>query len=257
MATLVTFHAHPDDEAISCGGVMARAAAEGHRVVLVTATRGEQGEVAEGVLQPGETLAELRTAELWEAAGILGVARLEVLGYLDSGMMGTPNNDAPGSFWTADIEEAAGRLKTILEEEAAEVLTIYDANGGYGHPDHIQVHRVGARAAELAATPRVYEAVANAERVREGVARLREAGFEVPVDDNEIGVPAAAITTAIDVRAYLGPKRASMAAHASQIPQASFWLSMPEPLFVEAFGTEWFIRRGVAPSGRLETNLFE
>src|SRR3982750_1161146 len=107
MATLVSFHAHPDDECIATGGVMAKAAAEGHRVVLVVATKGENGEVAEGYLDPGEDLWQRRVEETMAAAKILGVARTEFLGYVDSGMMGTPENDAPDSFWQADVEEAA------------------------------------------------------------------------------------------------------------------------------------------------------
>src|SRR5436190_20543643 len=110
MATLVCFHAHPDDECIATGGTMAKAAADGHRVVLVVATRGEHGEVADGFLDPGEELWQRRVAETLASAEILGVHRVEFLGYVDSGMVGTPENDLPGSFWTADIDEAADRL---------------------------------------------------------------------------------------------------------------------------------------------------
>jgi LmbE family N-acetylglucosaminyl deacetylase len=165
VATLVTFHAQPDDEAIATGGTMAKAAAEGHRVVLVTATAGECGEVAPGLLHEGETLAERRLLELKKAAAILGVARVEPLGYRDSGMMGTPDNEVPGSFWMTDVEEAARRVADILAEERAEVITIYDSTGSYGHPDHIQVHRVGVRAAELAGSPKV--------------SRIRHRGFSI------------------------------------------------------------------------------
>ena len=133
MATLVCFHAHPDDECIATGGTMAKAAADGHRVVLVVATRGEHGEVAEGFLDDGEHLWQRRVKETEAAAEILGAQRVEFLGYVDSGMMGTPENDKPGSFWTADVDEAAGRLATILREEHADVLTVYDDHGAYGH----------------------------------------------------------------------------------------------------------------------------
>src|SRR5918997_5598527 len=126
MATLVTFHAHPDDESIATGGVMAKAADEGHRVVLVVATRGEHGEVAEGFLDPGEELWQRRVQETLACAEILGVARVEFLGYVDSGMIGTPENDAPDCFWQADVDEAAHRLAAILTEEQADVLTAYD-----------------------------------------------------------------------------------------------------------------------------------
>src|SRR5918994_2966327 len=118
MATLVTFHAHPDDESIATGGVMAKAADEGHRVVLVVATKGEHGEVADGFLAPGELLAERRVRETHAAAVELGVHRVEFLGYVDSGMIDTPENVLDGSFWTADVEEAAGRLAAILHEES-------------------------------------------------------------------------------------------------------------------------------------------
>ncbi len=117
MATLVSFHAHPDDECIACGGIIRKASDEGHRVVLVVATRGEQGEVPEGFLDPGEELWQRRVAETHKSAEILGAQRVEFLGYLDSGMMGTPANGAPGSFWTAPVDEAAKKLAALLDEE--------------------------------------------------------------------------------------------------------------------------------------------
>src|SRR5262245_49934438 len=153
MATLVTFHAHPDDESIQTGGTMAKAKADGHRVVLVVATRGEVGEIQPNVLEEGEALADRRVQETHRGADLLGVGRVELLGYIDSGMMGEPTNDVEGTFWTADVDEAAGRLAAILEDEHADVLTVYDEIGGYGHPDHIQVHRVGHRAGEQAGVP--------------------------------------------------------------------------------------------------------
>ncbi len=226
MATLVTFHAHPDDESIATGGVMAKAADEGHRVVLVVATRGEHGEVDEGFLEPGESLWERRVKETHACARILGVARVEFLGYVDSGMMGTPENDRPESFWQADVEEAAGRLAAVLTEEKADVLTVYDENGGYGHPDHIQVHRVGLRAAELAGTPRVYMNTINRDHLMRSMQDAAATG-ELPADIDpdelsQLGVPEERITTAVDVRPWLTRKRAAMAAHASQIAETSF-----------------------------------
>ena len=256
MATLVTFHAHPDDECIGCGGVMRKAADEGHRVVLVVATRGEVCEVPVGFLDPGEQLWERRVVETHAAAEVLGASRVEFLGYVDSGMMGEPTNDAPGTFWTASVEEAAQRLAAILVEEDADVLTVYDDNGGYGHPDHIQVHRVGHRAAEIAGTPRVYEATQNSDHMRAGMAAAKAAGLpvEVPDEDFEMGKPAAVITAAVDVSAFLKVKRAAMRAHASQIAEDSFFLAMPDEAFAYAFGTEWFIREGQGP-GITETDL--
>jgi LmbE family N-acetylglucosaminyl deacetylase len=260
MSTLVTFHAHPDDEAIATAGVMAKAAAEGHRVVLVTATKGEHGEVVEGVLGEGERLADRRSAELEQAAAVLGVARCEVLGYVDSGMMGTPENDRPGSFWWADLDQAAGRLAAILGEERADVLTIYDDHGTYGHPDHIQVHRVGVRAAEMAGVTKVYEATISRDHVRRlGTLRPPDVAEEDMPDPDAIGlgVPEDEITAVVDVTAYLDKKRAAMAVHASQIPESSFFLSLPADAFAAAFGHEWFILRGGTHDGKVEDDLFE
>ncbi|MBV8950380.1 MAG: PIG-L family deacetylase [Actinobacteria bacterium] len=258
--TLVTFHAHPDDEAIATAGTMAKAAAAGHRVVLVVATRGEHGEVAPEFLEPGESLAERRVEETRRAAALLGVARVEFLGYVDSGMAGTPENDRPGSFWSADVDEAARRLARILEEESADVLTVYDERGTYGHPDHVQVHRVGVKAGELAGTPRIYEATVDREYLR---ALMRERRDEISVGEGapdpdlfDIGVPSERITTVVDVRAETRQKRAAMAAHASQIPENSFFLALPDDAFDLAFGQEWFIRRDGRPSAR-EHSLFD
>lgn len=262
MATLVSFQAHPDDESIGAGGMLAKAAAAGHRTVLVFATRGEHGEVDDGFLDDGETLGERRTKECLRSAEILGVQRVEFLGYVDSGMIGTPENELDGSFWTAPIDEAAGRLAKILREEQADIVTVYDSDGGYGHPDHIQVHRVGVRAAELAGTPRVFEGTMNRDHIR----RVIEAGVtsgaipadEVPdvTEESTFGRPESAITTAVDVREHLATKRASMAAHASQISETSFFLAMPGEAFEAAFGWEWFIRHGV-PDGHRDDDLFD
>jgi LmbE family N-acetylglucosaminyl deacetylase len=257
VATLVTFHAHPDDEAIACGGTMAMAAEAGHRVVLVTATAGECGEVADGVLEPGESLGERRRKELAESAAILGVARVEILGYRDSGMIGTPENEDPGCFWQTPVDDAASRLARILAEERPDVFTVYDDHGNYGHPDHIQVHRVGVRAAEMAAVNRVYEATINRDHFRRLMAQAAELGLgdaaDLPdMDDvgDQMGLPEELITTAVDVSSHLELKRRAMAAHASQIDENSFFLSLPEAAFAAAFGTEWYRRRGVPPGLR-------
>jgi LmbE family N-acetylglucosaminyl deacetylase len=245
--TLVFFHAHPDDEAIATGGTMIRAADAGHRVVLVVATRGEHGEVEDGYLDPGEKLWERRVRETHAAARLLGVERVEFLGYVDSGMMGTPENDQPGSFWTADVEEAASRLAAVLTEEAADVLTIYDENGVYGHPDHIQIHRVGVRAAELAGTPRVFMSTIDQDRILRLMKEAHESGDmvlpgDLDPDDFQLGVPAHRVTTTVDVGDVADRKRAAMAAHASQISETSFFLAMKPEQFRVAFGHEDYIQ---------------
>jgi len=265
MATLVCFHAHPDDEAISTGGVMRLAADAGHRVVLVVATRGERGEIVPGVLDEGEQLALRRTAEVHAAADELGVDRVVFLGFVDSGMMGEPTNDEPWTFWRADVESAARRLATILDEEDADALTIYDDNGGYGHPDHIQVHRVGRRAAELAGVPLVIEATSNREMVLEFTRRAADDGtldemmqptdegpLEPPSLPDDFGTPVAQITHVLDAVPVIDRKRASMLAHGSQIGPDHFMAAMPDEVFALAFGTEWFVvsrTDGPAPDG--------
>ncbi len=262
MSTLVCFHAHPDDESIATAGVMASAAEAGHRVVLVVATQGEEGEVPDGFLGPGEALADRRVVETARSADILGVARVEFLGYRDSGMIGTPTNEHPDCFWRADVDEAAERLAAILRDEAADVLTVYDDHGAYGHPDHIQVHVVGVRAAALAGTPTVYESTINRDAMHRLMEDARAQGLDVGAVDEpeveaaELGVPEAQLTTEVDVTAWIERKRASMRAHASQIAEQSFFLAMPDEAFVRAFGTEWFIRRGTpVPVAERETSI--
>ncbi|MEL7206993.1 MAG: PIG-L family deacetylase [Actinomycetota bacterium] len=256
MATLVCFHAHPDDEAIATGGLMAKAAAAGHRVVLVCATRGEVGEPQPGVLADGEELWERRMVELAEAAKILGAEEPRWLGYEDSGMMGEPTNDNPACFWQSDHDEAVERLRSILDEVDADVLTIYDDHGGYGHPDHIRVHTVGLAAARAAGLEGVYESTIN----RDAIKAMRDAApDEFGPDDGDdddngfdfetVGTPTADITYQVDVSAVVGAKRAAMAAHRSQIGPDTFFLSMPDELFAQAFGREWFNVPGRVSNG--------
>lgn len=260
MATIVSFHAHPDDESIHVGGTLAKLSAAGHRVVLVFATRGEHGEVAEGFLDDDEALGKRREREVEQSAAILGAQRVEFLGYHDSGMMGTPENDLPEAFWQVPVDEAAARLAAILEEEEADVLTAYDSDGGYGHPDHIQVHRVGVRAAELAGTKRFFEATMNRDHLRRVIQAGVEAGQipsdEVPelTEESSFGRPESVITTTVDVSAFVAAKRASMRVHASQISDDHFFVKMPDDAFAASFGQEWFIRHGV-PDGHRDDDL--
>ena len=259
--TLVVFHAHPDDEAIATAGTMAKAKDAGHRVVLVVATKGELGEHAPEILDPDETITDRRVAEQMAAASVLGVDRVEFLGFHDSGMAGEATNEAPGAFASADIDDAAARLAAVLTEERADVLTIYDDHGGYGHPDHIQVHRVGTRAAALAGTPVVLESTMNRDHIRRLMEMAPPEAFgdteERPALDDldSFGSPEELITTTVDVREFVDRKRAAMRAHSSQIPEESFFLAMPDDAFREAFGWEWFIRRGASPDTR-ESDVF-
>ena len=251
MATLVTFHAHPDDESIATGGTMAKAVAAGHRVVLVTATRGEHGEPVPGVLADGEPLWQRRVAETHQSAEVLGADRVEFLGYEDSGMDGEPTNQDPACFWQADIDEAAERLVAILRDVDADVLTIYDDHGNYGHPDHVQVYRVGKRAAEIMGLEHVYQATMNRDQILRSM-RERSDVFESMADEDrpqfdentDMGSPEAIITHAVDVSGFVDAKRGSMRAHRSQIDEKHFFLALPDEAFAQAFGTEWFIALG-------------
>jgi LmbE family N-acetylglucosaminyl deacetylase len=245
--TLVSFHAHPDDEVLLTGGALARAAAEGHRVVLVVATDGEAGLAASSVR--GD-LRSLRAAELEAAAAALGCSRLVRLGFPDSGWRDSARPDAD-VFSRLDVVRAAAPLVAVLREENADVLTTYDPAGGYGHPDHQQVHRVGAHAARCAGTPVVLEATAP----REWLQRAVWLGAQVPglldaADPRDFVTaftPRTNITHTIDVRHHLAAKRAAMAAHASQATSdvgprtLALLLRLPAPLFRAVAGHEWFV----------------
>lgn len=256
MATVTFFHAHPDDEAIATGGTMAAMADQGHRVVLVTATGGELGEIPDGLLRPGETLAERRAAELAEAATVLGVDRHLLLGYEDSGMEGEPSSLRAGCFATADVEEAAARLADVLTAEGSDVLVTYDEHGGYGHPDHVQVHTVGIRAAALAGTPVVYLATVDRGFMQNLRTLMADSGWTPSEQSQEqmegadsMGEPSERITTEIDVTAYLSTKRAAMRVHGSQIGEDSIFLSMPDDIFSRVWGQEWYVRVRPEPTG--------
>ena len=258
MATIVFVHAHPDDESTLTSGSMARATAEGHRVVTVIATNGEHGE-APADLRPGETVADRRRVEAEASASALGVARLAWLGYADSGMSGWDQNRHEGALNVADLDEAAGRLAALLDEEGAEVLVGYDWHGNYGHPDHVRVHHVVRRAVELAdgSRPRLLEATMNRDRLRAEVAQLREQQPEVnwdvdaPMDDgNPLGMPEAEIHWEVDVTAYLDQRRASLASHASQVTDTARWLELEPVEFARAFSTEFYVEPGRPPGMR-------
>jgi LmbE family N-acetylglucosaminyl deacetylase len=244
------------------GGTLARAAAEGHRVVLVTATCGERG-LAGARDGQGSELARLRMAELSVAAAALGCARVVSLGYGDSGLR--PDPDDLSAFAHADVGAAAARLAAVLREEHADVLTIYDRNGGYGHPDHVQVHRVGTEAARQVGTPLVLEATVSAQLFRSVLAVLRvlhhRLGSSAPLGTRQVFSSRREITHRVRVTGVLDAKRAAMAAHASQrraegqVRSMERFLRLPRPVFALVFGHEWFIEQGRRP-GRTEPDPF-
>lgn len=256
--TIVFFHAHPDDEASQTSGSMARAAAEGSRVVLVYATNGEHGEVPDD-LGTGETLADRRRNEAMNSAAALGVSRVEWLGYSDSGMTGWDQNTAAGSFHGTDPVHAGLKLAAILDREDADIVVGYDDHGGYGHPDHVQVHRVVHEAARLAARrPRVLEATMNRDQVR-GFYQLAVASGQAdqafdpdsPMDDgNPLGTPESEITWQVDVSGFLLQRRRALEAHRSQKTDIDGFLGMPGEIFAAFFGTEHYIEPGAEPGMR-------
>lgn len=252
---MVAFHAHPDDEALLTGGTLARMSAEGHRVVLVTATSGERG-LAGPLDGHGPELARVRMAELRASAAVLGCARVVSLGYGDSGL--APDQDDHTAFANADVREAAGRLAELLREERADVLTSYDRNGGYGHPDHLQVHLVGAYAAQLAGTPVVLEATVPARLFRVVLFAMRVLGHALgrsaPLGTRNVFSDPDQITHRVRVTGFLRAKRAAMTAHGSQrradgqVRVMDHLLRLPLPVFGLAFGREWFIEHGRSPA---------
>ncbi|HLI24383.1 MAG TPA: PIG-L family deacetylase [Acidimicrobiales bacterium] len=249
--TLMAVHAHPDDEATGTGGTLARYADEGIATVLVTCTDGSAGDGPGGVKpgQPGhdpQAVSELRRKELGVSCRTLGVEHLELLGYRDSGVMGWSTNDAPGSFWTTPVEEAAERLVVLLERYRPQVVVTYDANGFYGHPDHIQAHRVTmAAVAASGIGEKVYFPTVPRSRLREFAARLRDAGVNPPFEGGDpppgFGAEDHEIAAWIDVSAVVSRKWDALAAHASQ-RDTIFMLDMGKELFMETMAVEPYLR---------------
>lgn len=238
---LLLVHAHPDDETIVNGATMARYVAEGAGVTLVTCTLGEEGEVLVpelALLAADETdqLGGYRIGELARACAALGVTDHRFLGgpgrYRDSGMMGTPANAKPRAFWGTDLAAPVRDLVTIVREVRPQVLVTYDENGGYGHPDHIQAHRVAMAAVDRAGDPgyapetgdawqvsKVYWSALPQSLLRAGIQALRASGNNTFDVDGDVpgGVPDEQITTAVDASAYADAKFAALRAHATQI----------------------------------------
>jgi N-acetyl-1-D-myo-inositol-2-amino-2-deoxy-alpha-D-glucopyranoside deacetylase len=222
---LLLVHAHPDDESIYTGATMARYAAQGARVTLVTCTLGELGEIippslAHLAAEKQDELGEYRIGELAAACAALGVTDHRFLGgpgrWRDSGMMGTPGNQDPRSFWRADADQAARALLDVIGEVRPQVLVTYDADGAYGHPDHIQAHRVAWRACELA-------------------------GPDAPAKFYATAAPGSRdSTTVIDAEAYLDRKLAAMRAHATQITVDPPYFALSDGVRRPASGTEYY-----------------
>ena len=264
--TLMTVHAHPDDEASSTGGILARYAAEGVTTIVVTCTDGRCGDGPGGV-KPGEPghdpdeVVAVRRRELEASCATLKVSHLEMLGYHDSGMIGWDTNTAPGAFWGTPVSEAAERLTGLIRRYQPDVVVTYDENGGYGHPDHIQAHRITMAAVDLAGSgAKVYWSVLPRSVMEDVGARMREAGIGPDMSEieemPEMGLPDEEITTWIEVRDVIDQKYDALAAHGSQ-SDGAFFLDLGRDFFARVMGTEAFLRvRDTTGAALPEKDLF-
>lgn len=269
--TLMVVHAHPDDEVFSTGGIIARYAAAGDRVVVVYGTRGEEGEMHDPERVPEEAvprLGEIREQEVRRAGEILGISDIYFLGYRDSGMADTEPNQNPDNFMNAPLDEAAGRLLAIMEETRPQVVVTYDESGGYGHPDHVMTHKVTLEAFNRAqnhswAPRKLYYSARSREGFRRYAEGLQRHGLQIPwmrgdFNFDEHGTPDAEITAHIDVAPYMSEKKQALAAHRTQIKPDFFYLSVPDEVLAETSGVEYFQRiHPPAAPGEHESDLFE
>ena len=263
MGTLLLVHAHPDDESISTGGVMMKAKTHGHRVVLVTATRGEVGEIYnmdEASSRP--QLGEIRTEELKAAGEILGVDRTEFLGYRDSGMVDTADNKDPRSFHQAPLEDAAAKLAVVIRDERPEVVVTYAEDGVYGHPDHIKAHHVTNAALDLLEregwSPRkLYHTAIPRSMLEAFMTAMPEEAQRQNTTMRIAGTPDELVTTRVDVHDYVDQKRKAFGAHVSQNDPNSWFATMASQIYELAFGTEYYqLARGKPGSELPEDDLF-
>ena len=263
MGTLLLVHAHPDDEAISTGGVMMKAKAHGHRVVNITATRGEAGEIYNMEAASRPRLGDIRTEELKAAGEILGVDRQEFLGYRDSGMVDTADNKDPRSFHQAPLDEAAGRLAVFIREERPDVVVTYAEDGVYGHPDHIKAHFVTNAALDMLEREglqpkKLYYTAIPRSMMEAFVKQMPEDAQRAMSGNMRIaGTPNELVTTKIDVHDYVERKRDAFRAHVSQNDPNSWFATMASQIYELAFGTEYYqLVRGKAGSDLPEPDLF-
>jgi len=276
---LLLVHAHPDDETINNGATMARYVAEGASVTLLTCTLGEEGEVlvpelAQLAADQADQLGGYRIGELAAAMAALGVTDWRFLGgaghFRDSGMMDTPANDKPRAFWRADLAEAVAHAVSVVREVRPQVLVTYDEFGGYGHPDHIQAHRVAMGAVEAAADPayrpelgeawnvaKVYWCALPRSVVQAGIDAMAALGAASPfqglgdLDDVPFAVPDDVVTTEVDGRAWAARKDAAMRAHPTQMTVDGPFFALSNDLGQEVLGTEYYrlVRGARGPAG--------
>jgi len=263
MATLLLVHAHPDDEAISTGGTMMKAKADGHRVVLITATRGEVGEIHNMDEQASRPrLGEIRTKELKKAGEILGVDRIEFLGYRDSGMVDTADNANPLSFQQAPLAEAAEKLAVFIREEHPDVVITYGEDGVYGHPDHIKAYHVTNAALDIVdgegkPVKKLYYTAIPRSMMQAFMEQMPEEAQRQNTNMRIAGTPDELVTTRIDATEYVDRKRAAFAAHVSQNDPNSWFATMADQIYRLAFSVEHFqLARGKPGSQLPEADVF-
>lgn len=278
---LVAVHAHPDDECISTGGILAKYAAERAHVCLVTCTNGEVGEIAElpELPSPDELrprLGEFRQGELREACAVLGLQDLRLLGYHDSGMEGTPENEAAHAFVNQDLDEVVGRMVAVLREVRPQVTVTYNEFGFYGHPDHIMANKVTLAAVEAAADPARYPQTGDPWRVAKlyytaiPLSRMLAAAEIFGTNDEggppfdeewvrRVATPDELVTTQIDVTPYVHRKFEALAAHRTQRGTTEWFLSIPPEIREAVMNHEFFVlvNRGPGLVESLEADLFE
>ena len=277
--TLMAVHAHPDDECIGTGGCLARYSDEGLHTVLVTATCGEEGEIVDPEMDAKEMrpkLGDVRVEELRRASETLRVGENHLLGYRDSGMAHTPANEHPECFAQADLYEATGQLVRLIRDIRPHVLTCYNENGGYGHPDHIQVNRVTVAAFHAAGDATQYPDIGPAPwqpqklyynaYPRSYILRryevLRSMGESTPMDrpdfdPNRVGTPDEAITTRVNIRPFLARKTDALRCHRSQVAPDWWFFRIPQDLLEQKFHEECFIRvASHVPVDGVEHDLF-
>jgi N-acetyl-1-D-myo-inositol-2-amino-2-deoxy-alpha-D-glucopyranoside deacetylase len=256
--SLLLVHAHPDDETINNGATMAMYVAAGYNVTLVTCTRGEEGEILVPELQhlaadKEDGLDQIREVELANAMRALGVSDHRFLGapdhrYRDSGMMGTPSNENPDVFWQADLDSAAQDLVKIILEVKPDVLVTYDDFGGYGHPDHIQAHRVAMRAAELATSEwdikKIYWNTMPRSVIQKGIDAMKAAGSDFmgveSADDLPFAKPDEVVTTHIDGNKFVDQKMKAMASHPTQIALDGPFFALSNNVGQSVWGNEYY-----------------
>lgn len=282
--TFMAVHAHPDDEVFGTGGTFALLAERGIHTVLVTSTGGEEGEIVDPALDEEAKqamfprLAEVRREELQAAARALNISDLRSLGFRDSGMAGTEANNHPESFHQANFNEAVKRLVSIIRETRPQVIATYDPFGSYGHPDHLQAHRVTLAAFDAAAEARcfpeleypawqadkLYYITMSRDGMVQGIETLKQQGVPGPWNDSrmnveQMGTPDHLITTRLDVRAYAEQKVRAFQAHKTQIAPDNFVFTLPEEMRLQFLGFEYFMLARQAPTsrrGEMETDFF-